>query len=50
MKDYCRRCWLDFLTSDEGLDLSYLDKVEPVGSKNKLDLTIKQIYADFEGE
>ena len=31
MKDYCRRCWLDFLTSDEGLDLSYLD--EPVESK-----------------
>ena len=29
----CRRCWLDFLTSDEGLDLSYLDKVEPVESK-----------------
>ena len=24
----CRRCWLDFLTSDEGLDLSYLDKEE----------------------
>lgn len=21
----CRRCWLDFLTSDEGLDLSYLE-------------------------
>ena len=29
----CRLCWLDFLTSDEGLDLSYLDKVEPVESK-----------------
>ena len=28
MKDECRRCWLDFLTSDEGLDLSYLDKKE----------------------
>jgi hypothetical protein len=22
----CRKCWLDFLTSNEGLDLSYLDK------------------------
>lgn len=29
----CRLCWLDFLTSDEGLDLSYLDKVEYVESK-----------------
>ena len=27
-EDTCRRCWLDFLTSDEGLDLSYLDKVD----------------------
>lgn len=33
IEDNCRRCWLDFLTSDEGLDLSYLDKVEPVESK-----------------
>ena len=24
-EDTCRRCWLDFLTGDEGLDLSYLD-------------------------
>lgn len=29
----CRLCWLDFLTSYEELDLSYLDKVEPVESK-----------------
>ena len=32
-EEECRRCWLDFLTSEEGLDLSYLDKVEPVESK-----------------
>lgn len=24
----CRLCWLDFLTDDKDLDLSYLDKVE----------------------
>ncbi len=35
-EEECRRCWLDFLTSDEGLDLSYLDKVEPVESKTSL--------------
>lgn len=28
-EDSCRRCWLDFLTGEEGLDLSYLDKEEP---------------------
>ena len=33
METECRRCWLDFLTSDEGLDLSYLDKDEPIESK-----------------
>ena len=25
VEEECRRCWLDFLTSDEGLDLSYLE-------------------------
>lgn len=29
----CRLCWLDFLTSDEGLDLSYLDVKESIESK-----------------
>ena len=24
-EDDCRKCWLDFLTGDEGLDLSYLE-------------------------
>ena len=33
IEDACRKCWLDFLTSDERLDLSYLDKVEPFESK-----------------
>ena len=32
----CGLCWLDFLTDDKGLDLSYLDKVEPIGSKTSL--------------
>lgn len=32
-EDACRRCWLDFLTGDKGLDLSYLDKEEPIESK-----------------
>lgn len=31
----CRRCWLDFLTSDEGLDLSYLDKAEESVEESK---------------
>jgi len=35
MQDSCRRCWLDFLTSDEGLDLSYLDKVEELVKESK---------------
>ena len=35
-EDDCRRCWLDFLTSDEGLDLSYLDKAEPVKKRKNL--------------
>lgn len=26
MQNECRKCWLDFLTADEGLNLSYLDK------------------------
>lgn len=25
-EEECRRCWLDFLTSDKGLDLSYMNK------------------------
>lgn len=53
MKDYCRRCWLDFLTSDEGLDLSYLDKVEPVESKTspiKLSKKSMQILKEKESE
>ena len=29
----CRLCWLDFLTSDEGLDLSYLEVKESIESK-----------------
>ena len=33
MQNECRKCWLDFLTSDEGLNLSYLDSVEPIESK-----------------
>ena len=36
MEDYCRRCWLDFLTGDEGLDLSYLNRVETTESKTSL--------------
>lgn len=32
-EEECRRCWLDFLTSDEGLDLSYLDNDVLVESK-----------------
>ena len=24
----CRKCWLDFLTDNKGLDLSYLDKAK----------------------
>lgn len=35
-EDDCRRCWLDFLTSDEGLDLSYLDKADPVKKRKNL--------------
>ena len=31
----CRRCWLDFLTSEEGLDLSYLDKAEESVKESK---------------
>ena len=26
IENECRRCWLDFLTDDKGLDLSYLDE------------------------
>lgn len=33
IEDACRRCWLDFLTSDEGLNLSYLDKDESIECK-----------------
>lgn len=33
IEDACRRCWLDFLTADEGLNLSYLDKDETIESK-----------------
>ena len=33
VENECRKCWLDFLTSDEGLDLSYLDNVESIESK-----------------
>lgn len=29
----CRLCWLDFLTADEGLNLSYLDKDELIECK-----------------
>ena len=52
-EDCCRRCWLDFLTSDEGLDLSYLDKVEPVESKTspiKLSKKSMQILKKKESE
>ena len=33
VEEECRRCWLDFLTSDEGLDLSYLEVKESIESK-----------------
>ena len=33
IEDACRRCWLDFLTSDKGLDLSYLEVKESIESK-----------------
>lgn len=26
VEEECRRCWLDFLTDNKGLDLSYLDE------------------------
>ena len=32
----CRLCWLDFLTSDEGLDLSYLEVKPKIESPIKL--------------
>ncbi len=52
-EEECRRCWLDFLTSDEGLDLSYLDKVEPVESKTspiKLSKKSMQILKEKESK
>ena len=36
-EEECRRCWLDFLTGNEGLDLSYLDKEEPILQEKKND-------------
>lgn len=36
IEDVCRRCWLDFLTSDEGLDLSYLEVNPKIESPIKL--------------
>ena len=35
-EEECRRCWLDFLTSDEGLDLSYLEVKPKIESPIKL--------------
>ena len=35
-EEECRRCWLDFLTSDEGLDLSYLEVKSKIESPIKL--------------
>ena len=36
VEEECRRCWLDFLTSDEGLDLSYLEVKPKIESPIKL--------------
>ena len=35
-EDACRGCWLDFLTSGEGLDLSYLEVKPKIESPIKL--------------
>ncbi len=35
-EEECSRCWLDFLTSDEGLDLSYLEVKPKIESHIKL--------------
>lgn len=35
-EEECRRCWLDFLTSDEGLNLSYLEVKSKIESPIKL--------------
>lgn len=35
-EEECRRCWLDFLTSDEGIDLSYLEVKPKIESPIKL--------------
>ena len=36
IENACRRCWLDFLTSDEGLNLSYLEVNPKIESPIKL--------------
>ena len=34
----CRLCWLDFLTDNKGLNLSYLDKDETIERKKQVQL------------